>query len=126
MLRIVVVGGQLAAAGAGVDRLAVRAAEHDVGRGVLEDVAQLGLAELRVQRHERHAGGQRAHDGHAGLEARLGPHGGALGPLQALGDRRRGLAQLAVGQRAVADPQGGSVAELVDGPQQRLSHGDRM
>jgi hypothetical protein len=127
--RVLVAGvraGQLAPAGVDVDgerawcvgEVAGRA-DDDIRLGVGQDVLELAAAELRVDRDERDAGGERGHRGHARLERRLGPHRDALRAVELRGERSGGLAQLAVGEAAVADRDGGLAAELEDA----LQHG---
>jgi hypothetical protein len=85
-------------------------------------VLELAAAELRVDRDERHAGGDRGHGGDARLERRLRPHRDALRAVESRGERRRGLAQLAVGEATIADRDGGLPVELVHPPQQLPAH----
>ena len=99
-----------------------RRADEDLGGAVREDVATLILPEPRIHRHERDAGGDRAHDGDAGLEARLRPHRGALDPAQPAGDGGGRLAEFAVGERSAFDPQRGSRVQLMDRWQQSARH----
>jgi hypothetical protein len=122
-LGVEAVDGQLTAALAGIGPQGrVRATDDDVRPAVGQHVLELGGAELRVDRHERDAGRQRGHDRHAGLEARVGPHGGALGAAQAAGQRGGGLAQLAIAERPVADRDGRLTVQLVDARQQGFRH----
>ena len=81
--------GQLAAAGVDVDGEPVGPAEDDVGLRVGEHVLELAAPELRVDRHERRAGGERGHGGDAGLERRLRPHRDPLGAVEAARPPRR-------------------------------------
>jgi hypothetical protein len=118
------------AAGGDVDvgplELAERAGQRHAGRGedeprcaVLDDVRELALARLRVDRHEGDAGGERADRGDARLERGDGPHGDGGRVLHALGDRPGGGGELAVAQPAIPDPDGLLGARVGERRQQR-------
>jgi hypothetical protein len=87
-------------------------------------VLELAAAELRVDGDERGARGDRGDRRDAGLERRLRPHRDPLRALELRGERGGGLAQLGVGERALADGDGGLAVELVHPPQQLPAHED--
>ena len=80
-----------------------------LGRGVLEDVAELALAGLRVDGHRGDAGEERADDGHGRLGRRHRPHADALGARHLARDVGGRVAQLRVRQLHVAEAQGEAV-----------------
>ena len=122
--RVLVAGGalgQLAAAGVDVDGEPARGVGEVVGRAdddvrlrVGQDVLELPAAELRVDRDERHAGGDRGHAATQVSSVDSAHTATRSAPLELRGDCGGGLAQLAVGEAAVADGDGGLAAELED------------
>ena len=74
-------------------------AQDRLGRGVVDDVAELALARLGVDGHDGDPGQQRADDGHARLGRRHRPHADALGARDLLGHVRGRVAQLRVAER---------------------------
>ena len=105
---------QVAAARSEVDgdrlgnrRVEARRHQHQLRLAVGQDVAELALARLRVDRDDRHARGQRPGDARDHLRLVHGPDGDAAGSAHALGDGRGGVAQLGVAHPAVAEAQCG-------------------
>ena len=127
-------GRQVAAARAEVDREPARrmlerrervagGADDHVGPAVAEHVLELRAAQLRVDRHERDAGAEGGGRRDAGLQRRLGPHRDALRAAELRGERRGGLAQLAVAEPVPGHGDGWLGVQLVHSGQQRLAHG---
>ena len=123
-------GGDLAAARREVDIDALatrrclwdaepRRAQQQLGVAVVEDVRELALPRLRVDRRDRHARQQRADHRDRDLRLVHRPGGHALAAGDAVGHRGGRIAQLPVGQRAVAEPQRDLVGRI---PQRLEQH----
>ena len=84
------------------------------GRAVGDDVPELALARLRVDRHAGDAGQQRADHGHAGLGLGQRPDADALRARHLVGHGAARVAQLRVGQRALAEAQREPVGGVVE------------
>ncbi len=83
----------LNAAGSAVDGVA--SAEDRIGLRFAEDVIELDTSDRRIERHDRHAGHERADHADRGLERRLGPQRDPLTSFNLTRRRRDRSAQLA-------------------------------
>ena len=100
-------------------QLAVGGGQQQRRTAVGEDVRELALAGLGVDRDHGDAGLERADDRDAGLDLGRRPYGDARGVLDRGGDVVRGAGKFAVGQRAAAEAQRLAVVGVREERQQR-------